>query len=40
VRPFDAFRATIADDSELRRFIFYGYALHGGEAAYRGRNSG
>jgi cyclase len=32
----DAFRATIAGDSQLRRFIFYAYvALPGVEAAYR-----
>jgi cyclase len=32
----DAFRATLAGDSQLRRFIFYAYvALPGVEAAYR-----
>jgi hypothetical protein len=32
----DPFRASIAGDSQLRRFIFYAYvALPGVEAAYR-----
>jgi hypothetical protein len=32
----DPFRASITGDSQLRRFIFYGYAaLPGVEAAYR-----